>query len=354
MAADQQLRAAIDELTQPLIDDHYRYLARTGANPVVVSQAHLHYVTNQYGTQMLDFSARLAPVGHNHPFVVDALKEHLRYYIRTAPTGAHIMRWPTEYARNIVESFATEDDPDPNLKVLFTEGEHEAMDVARVAANRPGKWTSYVPLVDKYGTLTSKDEVQAFVQDARDRDQLVIFDESKLGFGRLGTMWAQQHYDVKPDFTVLGGPLGGGLALGAVVASPEAFSYTLPYVSQQAGSPLACAAGANQLRALNPGVLEHVKEAGAVFAEALREISDQFPGYVVTNTGAGLWQTIEFQSELQAQRFEVDARRHELLVSPPVGSSLTLTPPLIASTEEITRGVDLIADTLLEWGDELL
>lgn len=387
--ADDKLKAAIDEAIAPLVADHRKYLVDVNAPLLPVSRADLHYVFDQYGTQLLDFSADMAPVGHRHPFVHDAIREHLDYYLRTARVGEHVLRWPVEYARDLVATF-TEEDDEPDHKVLYTEGEREAVltaiEAARSVTNRDffavvdtdihdwvylaSKADAYLlpfedffldefvwddkaalllSLVTRDGRVLEPKWVQEVADRCAEHGVMLIVDESRTGFGRLGTMWGQHHADVDADLTVLGGPVGGGLALGAVVGRPAKFGALVPDVSPQAGSPVACAAGAGVLRAVNPGVVEHAKEAGGTMDDALNELVNQFPEYVVATYGTGLLRVIEFQSDPLAREFEIDVRRHGLLVSEPVGSSLVLTPPLIASEMEIKRGVDLMADTLLEW-----
>lgn len=390
MSPDDTIRKAIDEVVAPLIADHQRYLADVDARRLAVSRTELHYVFDQYHNQLLDFSADMMPVGHRHPFVHDAIKEHMEYYMRTAPVGDHVLRWPVEYARALVETF-TEEDVEPVHKVLFTEGEREAVFTAvrlardlgtkakiAIVDNAAHDWLTLHNLIDHQllltdgfismeefrweavtailislvgydGTLLDPRWVQNVVDRAKQAGVTVIIDESRTGFGRLGSMWGQQVYNVDADITILGGPVGGGLALGAVIAPVSVWSGAELDISPQAGSPVACAAGAGVLRAVNPGVLEHVKEAGGVFEDALQELVGQFPEYVVAAHGSGLLRTIEFQTDVLASEFEISARKHGLLVAAPVGSSLVLTPTLICSEQELKRGVDLMADALLDW-----
>lgn len=387
---NETVRQAIDEAVAPLAADHQAYLAPADTS-LMVARAELHYVFDQYHRQLLDFTADMMPVGHAHPFVHDAIREHMGYYMRTAAVGEHVVRWPVEYARDIVATF-TEEDVEPRHQVLFTEGEREAVitavNLARAVSGRAKialvdtgvhDWYSEVNHVDMrllptdaFGLTDFRWEdvgallislvhadghvlnfrwVQAVVDHAKRAGVSVIVDESRTGFGRLGTMWGQATAGVDADFTVLGGPVGGGLALGAVVADGAVFTGTDYDVSPQAGSPVACCAGAGVLRAINPGVLEHVKEAGGVFEDALRELIAQFPEYVADSGGVGLLRTVEFQTAELARDFEISARCHGLLVATPVRSSLTLTPTLICSESELKRGVDLMAETLLEWSE---
>lgn len=385
---EASIKKAIDETLAPLIADHRTFLADTNEPFLPVSKADLHYLFDQYGNQLLDFSASLAPVGHNHPFIINAVREHLDFYVRTADVGRHILRWPVEFAAELAKTFVDED-AEVFPQVQFTEGEREAVMLA-LAMCRPGPdyalldtgqhdWLSTtrsdsIPLIpldehpEKFrywhhldalvvspvcvdGRVLDADWLRVLFAIAHSHEVRVIFDESRTGYGRLGTMWGQQSFGLNPDLTVLGGPTGGGFALGAVVASEEVWSASGPQwsVSPQAGNPVACAAGAGLLRAINVGVLEHVKEAGDTFDHALQELTNQFTEYLVTTHGKGLWRTLGFHTASLANSFVFDARRHGLHLAPAVGDSVVVTPTLIASEMELTRGVDLMADTLLDW-----
>lgn len=388
----ETLQKAIDEALEPLINDHRTYLASGTDQSMPVSRADLHYVFDQYRTQLLDFSADVMPIGHKHPFVHDAIKEHMNYYMRTAPVGDHVLRWPVEYARDLVATLTPEDD-EPTQQVLFTEGEREAVQVAlSIARQTSGRdeiaivdtgvhdWVSLydytdhallpteefwlsdfkwdqvgallMSLVCEDGRVLDPKWVQSVAEITTARGVSLIIDESRTGFGRLGTMWGQQSFQVDPDITVLGGPAGGGLALGAVIAPAEQFKRVSWDLSPQAGSPVACAAGAGTLRGINDGVLSHVTITGPVLDTNLTQLVEQFSEYLKHTSGRGFYRFLEFRNPGFAHQFVYDARFHGLLLAPPVESSVILTPTLIASEPELIRGIDLMADTLLDWMDK--
>jgi len=49
----------------------------------------------------------------------------------------------------------------------------------------------------------------------------MILDEIQAGFGRTGTLWAFEEYNIVPDILLLGKALGGGMPLGAFIASRQ-------------------------------------------------------------------------------------------------------------------------------------
>jgi acetylornithine/N-succinyldiaminopimelate aminotransferase len=77
---------------------------------------------------------------------------------------------------------------------------------------------------------------------------LLIFDEVQTGFGRLGSLFASEKFDVTPDIIVLAKALGGGLPLGAFISSKKIMSSLmhdppLGHITTFGGHPVCCAAG---------------------------------------------------------------------------------------------------------------
>lgn len=77
---------------------------------------------------------------------------------------------------------------------------------------------------------------------------ILIFDEAQTGFGRTGTMFAFERYDIVPDVLILAKALGGGMPLGAFISSLEIMSClasepVLGHITTFGGHPVCCAAG---------------------------------------------------------------------------------------------------------------
>ncbi len=102
---------------------------------------------------------------------------------------------------------------------------------------------------------------------------LLIFDEVITGF-RLGPGGAQERYAVRPDLTVLGKIIGGGLPVGAYGGRAEIMELVAPLgpvyqAGTLSGNPLAMAAGLATLRQLTPEAYERLEATGAALERGL-------------------------------------------------------------------------------------
>ena len=126
---------------------------------------------------------------------------------------------------------------------------------------------------------------------------LLVFDEVMTGFGRTGSWFACQHWDVAPDMLVLAKALGGGLPLGAFVGAPEIMQTLshdppLAHVTTFGGHPLSCAAG---LAALEVAVRERLPERAAARRRALARAAAASIGPALRDVrGRGLLLGLEF------------------------------------------------------------
>jgi acetylornithine/succinyldiaminopimelate/putrescine aminotransferase len=100
---------------------------------------------------------------------------------------------------------------------------------------------------------------QEWLQQLRDKCTatctLLIFDEIQCGFGRTGRLWGFQHYDIVPDILLLGKALGGGMPLGAFIASHGLMQTltaepVLGHITTFGGHPVCCAAGMAGMQAM--------------------------------------------------------------------------------------------------------
>ena len=371
-------RRLIDETVGPRRLSQSSVMAASAADPFPVAKSDLLYLWDEYGTEHLDFAAAMAPLGHRHQPLGDLLSEHMRYYGWTAPQGQHLQRWTVALAGRLSAAF-TGPGEEPR-RVLFCEGERHAAAEAVRSASRGGRVAvvatgrhDWLAAADRFGhpsevdalgwdnfgclLLAAVDAAHApvpflreWVLAARARGVPVVFDESATGFGVTGVMWAQEHSGLVADVTVLGGPLGGGLPLGAVVG-PRRLVPDDPDPSRHSGHPWACAAGWLVADTVNPAMLTHADECGREVATALGTLCEQFPGHLSGHHGVGLLRGLRFHDPALAARLPSLARARGLHLAPAVGAVVTIAPVLVSSVNEMKRGVDLIADALMSWDD---
>ena len=386
--ADATFRKIIDQTVEPRITDYHTYLANAAADPLPVARAELLYLWDEYRTEYLDWASLNNPVGHFHPIVVQKVDEHRRYYNHTSSSGDHAQRWPVQYAKDLSAQFTGKGEVP--RQVLFTEGEREAVlqaiKIASPSASPvvatigggydwiPGRRIWYpadffpeevswdvidallISPADRNAVVMSPALFHRWIKTARKHDVTVIVDETVSGFGRLGTMWGQQGFNSVVDITVLGGAVGGGYPLGAVIAPPELFQRRRLDVSSQAANPIACCAGAGTLTAVGIGTLEYMAETDKVLTDGLEQLCKQFPGHLGGHCGVGhlrgLWMSGHERSSFTANCLVDAARGQGLYLAPPAGNTVVLAPVLITSANELSRGLDILASVLMDWDDE--
>src|SRR5881275_2281663 len=120
--------------------------------------------------------------------------------------------------------------------------------------------------------LPGDDFLSMLRKECKLNDALLIFDEVITGF-RLSRGGAQEIYGIKPDLTVLGKVIGGGLPVGAFGGRAEIVDQLSPdgpvyQAGTLSGNPLAMAAGLAQLRELERiNGWELLEKLGAQFEE---------------------------------------------------------------------------------------
>ena len=177
---------------------------------------------------------------------------------------------------------------------------------------------------------------------------LMIADEVQSGFGRTGTMFACDHEGVVPDMYILGKALGGGIMpLSAVVADWDIMSVLTPgsHGSTFGGNPLACAVGL--------AVIDLVRD-GSLFARAasleatLRDGLRPLMGFGIDAMRVrGLWAGIDLAEEIgTGRRMAEELITRGVLSKDTHGQTLRLSPPLTVTVDELSWGLERIAESL--------
>jgi ornithine--oxo-acid transaminase len=193
-----------------------------------------------------------------------------------------------------------------------------------------------------------------YLREARrlctERNVLLLADEIQAGLGRVGTTFACDHEDVKPDVYILGKALGGGiLPVSAIVSRQDVLGVFRPgeHGSTFGGNPIACAVGLEVIRLLGTGEFQQrSKDLGAWFLDRLRE---EAPTSVTEVRGRGLWFGIELTPEAAPARI-VCERLLELgiLAKDTHETTVRLAPPLVVSHADLEWALERIVEALAE------
>ncbi len=132
------------------------------------------------------------------------------------------------------------------------------------------------PLMGEKGYVnSSKEYLQAIRKRCDETGALLVFDEIQSGYGRTGKLFAFEHDGIIPDILVLAKGFGGGLPLGAFVASNDVLKSlthdpVLGHITTFGGHPLSCAASLAALEfILDKGLMESIPEKEALFRKLL-------------------------------------------------------------------------------------
>lgn len=175
---------------------------------------------------------------------------------------------------------------------------------------------------------------------------LLIFDEVQTGMGRTGTLFAYEQFGIQPDIMTLAKGLGGGIPIGACLATDNVAAAFEPgtHASTFGGNPLACAVALKVLELLiEDGKLEQGRAAGRYLAKGLSSLKEQFT-CIHESRGMGLLQGLELTIDGKPLVLECLERR--VLINCTMGKVLRFVPPLIISNSQIDRLLSVLSDVL--------
>jgi len=180
---------------------------------------------------------------------------------------------------------------------------------------------------------------------------LLIFDEVQTGMGRTGRLFAYQHEEAAPDIMTLAKGLGGGLPIGAMLATRRVAESFTPgsHASTFGGNPLVCSAALATLEVIHSeGLLPLCHEMGDYLLGKLQVLRSRRSNISSEVRGKGLLVGIEL---LTAGRPIMEACLAEgLLINVTAERVLRLMPPLIVTRHEIDEAVAIL-DRVLSTAD---
>ncbi len=201
------------------------------------------------------------------------------------------------------------------------------------------------PILGEAGIYPVPDETLAAAREACDETgALLVLDEIQSGMGRTGSLWAYQQTPVRPDVITTAKALGGGLPIGACLASAECADTLQPgdHGSTFAGGPLIATAALAVLDVVDdPQLLRRVRDLGARLREGLEGIDG-----VREVRGRGLMIGVGLEEEVDAAEVSSDLLAAGLVVNVPEPGTLRLLPPLVIGEEEVGRALELLGSAL--------
>lgn len=393
----------------------FNHLAQTSAFPLglEIESALGTYLYATNGKKYLDFISGISVsnVGHRHHKVVEAIKNQVDKYLHLMVYGEYVQSPQNELARALVETFK------PHFKgldnVYFTNSGTEAIEGAMKLAKRytqrseiiscfnayhgasqgalslsgsPQFTRHFRPLLPEinhinYGNISDLSKIsektaaviievisaesgiriapQNYFEALRNRcnktGTLLVFDEIQTGFGRTGSFWACQSIDIEPDVLVCAKGMGGGLPIGAFIASQKIMSVftenpILGHITTFGGNPVCCAASLATLRVIeDENLLEGVNRKGNFTKFKLNH------SLIKEVRGQGLMIAVEFES-FEVLKPIIDACIEKGLITDWFlfcDNSMRIAPPLNITFEELEWACNTILEVLNEKKDYL-
>ena len=361
------------------------------------------YLYDKKGRKYLDFISGIgvSSVGHCHPDVITAVKAQLENHLHVMVYGEFIQQSQTDLAEKLTSLLP------PSLSTIYftnsgTEANEGALKLAkrhtgrgeiisfrgsyhgsthgslsvsdhetRKSAFRPllpdirfirlnkvedlryiTEKTACIIIEPIQGDAGVRSPEKKFMKSLRDKcsdsGALLVMDEIQTGFGRTGTLFAFEKFEVVPDILTLGKALGGGLPLGAFISSSDIMKQLthqppLGHITTFGGNPVCCAAGLASLNVIMDNqLLHHVEKKGALIEELLRH------NVVREIRREGLMLAIDLPTEKMVEKLVTRCLQKGVLLFWFLScrNSFRIAPPLTITEEEIKHACNIIREQL--------
>ncbi|ULC60676.1 aspartate aminotransferase family protein [Flaviramulus sp. BrNp1-15] len=390
-----------------MASDFLKYQAQTTPHPLAMEISHAKgsYIYDINNKAYLDFVAGVSacPLGHNHPKVVNAIKEQLDKYMHVMVYGEYIQKPAVELTKLLAENLS-ESLEKTYLTNSGTEAIEGALKLAKratgrseiIAANKAyhgntmgsmsvmgyeERKQAFRPLLPDVrfidfnneddlkhitnktacviletiqggaGFIVPKDNYLHKVQkQCKEVGALLILDEIQPGIGRTGKLFGFEHYNCIPDILVTGKGLGGGMPIGAFTASGKLMDLLqdnpkLGHITTFGGHPVIAASALATLKEITESnLIQEALEKEQLFKKLLVH------PLILEIRGKGLMLAFitpssEITNTLILKCQDAGLILFWLLFEP---KAVRITPPLTISNDEIIKGCKIIIDILNE------
>ncbi len=387
--------------------DFLKYQAQTSTHPLglEISHANGSYVYDTNNKEYLDFIAGVSAnsLGHNHPVIKNAILVQLEKYTHVMVYGEFVQKPQVELCKYLSKHLPSE------LQSVYltnsgTEATEGALKLAKrytgrseiIAAknayhgNTQGAMSicgneqqnsAYRPLIPgaKFISFNNENDIQhitnrtaaviletiqggaGFIVPKNDYllkvkkrcnevGALLILDEIQTGIGRTGKLFGFENYHVAPDILIVGKGLGGGMPIGAFIASSEMMAVfkknpALGHITTFGGHPLiAASALATCKEIVDSSLMEVVLEKEKLFRKLLQHDA------IKEIRGKGLMLAIIMESPDIVSKVILKALENGLLLFWLLyeGKAIRITPPLNISNDEIKKGCSILLNVISE------
>ncbi len=208
------------------------------------------------------------------------------------------------------------------------------------------------PIQGEGGVNEATPEYMQTIRDLCDEHKaLMILDEVQTGMGRTGQWFGYQHYEVVPDVITMAKALGGGVAIGAMMARPEIAKSLVPgtHASTFGGNSLACAAAIAVIEAIEEeNLLDNTRKMAEYTRNKLEQLKDKYP--IIDHVrGKGLM--IGMQLTMPGGAIVSRCLEKGLRINCTQDTVLRFMPSMTVNQQEIDRAVAIL-DAVLGEGEQ--
>ncbi|UCD27218.1 MAG: aspartate aminotransferase family protein [Candidatus Bathyarchaeota archaeon] len=176
---------------------------------------------------------------------------------------------------------------------------------------------------------------------------LLIFDEVQTGFGRTGTIFACEHWNVVPDVLCVAKSVAGGLPLGITLAKENVMSSLKvgEHTTTFGGNPLVCAGACAAIDVLLEEKLsERAATQGRYFKRKLELLQAR---HKIVREVRGLGLMIGMELRFDVLNIILKSADRGVLILDAGRNILRFLPPLVIEREQIDRVINTL-DTVME------
>ena len=215
------------------------------------------------------------------------------------------------------------------------------------------------PVLGEGGFIpASKSGMKALEQFCKQNKILLVIDEVQTGYGRTGSFFAIEQFDVKPDIITVAKSIAGGLPLSGVIGKSEIMDsvHIGGIGGTYSGNPLACVAALEVLNIMKSEKLpEKANEIGRVFRNKINPITYKAP-WIKEIRGLGAMMAIEIfnpnseePDKERTNRIHKYALEHGLIMitAGTYGNIIRTLMPLNIDQTTLNEGLEILSDSLM-------